>query len=90
MKIFSYKQIYASARSSKAWNIIKGEHDVRIVTLVYELGIWKFHLFRIEQFIPFCKKPFYDGDYRSNESIAADALEEKAKANKWINEYMDK
>ena len=88
MSIFKKEQIYVSTHISKAWDIIKGDHSVKIVTIVYERKFLKFHFFSIKQFIPLCKNPYYDGEYTSNEGIIADAMNEKANAQMWIGEYV--
>lgn len=84
MSIFKQKQIYVSVRETEAWNDIKGCYKVRIVTFVFDRKFWKFHLLKIKQFIPLIKNPFYNGEFSSNRSIKADAIEEKAKAYEWI------
>lgn len=84
MSLFRKQQVYSSVHETKAWNETKRDHIVRIVTFIYERKFWKFHFFKIKQFIPLIKKPFYDGEYSSNESVKADAVEEKAKAYNWI------
>lgn len=76
--------MYSAFRETKAWNLTKLEHTVKIVTFVYERKLWKFHFFRVVQFIPLNNNPFYNGEYSSNESIRADAIEEKAKAYEWL------
>lgn len=84
MRLLKKQQVYSSVRETKAWNLTKREHIVRIVTFVYERKFWKFHFFRVVQFIPLLQNPYYDGEYSSNESVKADAVEEKAKAYNWI------
>lgn len=84
MSLFKQNQVYSSVRESNAWNEMKGEHTVRIVTFIFERRFWKFHFYRVKQFIPLIAKPFYDGEFASNRSVKADAAEEKAKAYEWI------
>lgn len=84
MSLFKQKQIYVSAHETEAWNDIKGCHKVRIVTLVFELKLLKFHFLKVKQFIPLITNPFYDGEFSSNRSVKAAAVEEKAKAYEWI------
>lgn len=84
MSLFNKKKIYVSVRETEAWNETKRYHDVKIMTFIFERSFWKFHFFKVKQFIPLIKNPYYDGEYSSNESVKADAIEEKAKAYEWI------
>lgn len=84
MGLFNKKQVYVSVKESPAWNLNKGGHKVRIVTFVFERSFLWLHFFKVKQFIPLIKEPLCDGEYASNRSVKADAVEEKAKAYKWI------
>ena len=84
MNLLKKQQVYSSVRETRAWNRTRLDHIVRIVTFIYERKLGKFHFFKVEQFIPLIENPLCDGEYSSNKSVKADAVEEKAKAYEWI------
>ena len=90
MNLFTPKQIYSNIKEAPAWNINRGNHTVKVVTIITERSFWKFHHFKTSQFFPLCKCPTYNGELVSNDGIKSVAVEEKAIAILWLNEYINK
>jgi len=78
--------ILVSKKPVSIW-MLSGKITTHILTLVYEYRFFYFKWYRIKQIVPYIEKPFYDGEYSSNEKLMLIAKDEINLAKEWLIDY---
>ena len=65
--------VYTHTTKRKCWNLREGYYTATIVTFVIEKSLWLWKKYEIRQIVPYIPKPFYDGEYATNNNLQSAA-----------------
>ena len=75
--MFKEKIIYYNTVERKCWTFREGYHTATIATFVIEKSVWLWKKYKIRQIVPYISKPFYDGEFATNNTLKSAAKHER-------------
>lgn len=75
--MWNEKVVYYHTTKRKCWNLREGYYTATIATFVIEKSLWLWKKYEIRQIVPYISKPFYDGEYATNNNLQSAANHER-------------
>ena len=71
--MFKERIVYSHTTKRKCWNLREGHYTATIATYIVEKTKWLWKKYEIRQIVPYIAKPFYDGEYATNNNLQSAA-----------------
>ena len=75
--MFRERIVYHNMVERKCWTLAEQFYTATIETFVIEKSLWLWKKYEIRQIVPLISKPFYDGEYATNNNLQSAANHER-------------